>query len=230
MPAHKHKNTRLPFADRSPVVPLLAAIGLLVWLGFLYKNNIAGVFDIGIYEGIGGRLKEILQGGTANIDSEYPPLATLLFFVAVANPLHVGFDLAWLVIVLCAIAAAGAYAVFALRDRLGWLIPASIAGTVFLIGPELVFARFDVLVAVMLLLSLRARATGHFAHCAAFLAVACAIKIVPALLIPAVFATAPRSEWKRMGLGFLAGLGASFLIPVAAMGMRLTMQNITHML
>lgn len=230
MSAHKHKNTPLPFADRSPVVPLLAAIACLAALAFLYKNSVAGVFDIAIYKGIGERLTAILQGGTASLDSEYPPLASLLFFASFANPLHVSFDVAWLWSIVAMIALAGAYATFVLHDRFGWLIPASIVGTVFLISPELVFARFDVLVAVMLLLCLRARATGHFAQCAAFLAVACAIKVVPALLIPALFCTAPRTQWKRMALGFAAGLLVSFAVPVAVMGLQLTIGNIQHML
>ncbi len=228
---HKHTQTNPFDHDRaSRAAKLLGAVFCLSMLAFLYQGSVDGVFDIGVYKGIGDNVYGLIKGAEGTIGSEYPPPATILFLFAHVNPLHIGFSNTWLLMVVLAIAGAGAYATYALRDPRGWLIPAAVAGTVFMTGPELVFGRYDVLVVTLMLLCFRARACNRFGHCAAFLAAACALKVVPALLVPVLFATAPRSQWKRMMLGFAAGLAASFAVPALAMGPRLTADNFVHML
>lgn len=188
------------------------------------------VFDIGIYKGIGERVLSLLSGAMGNVDSEYPPMATLLFLLAAAMRLPVSYGVAWLLLVTVCIASATAYAAIVLRDRQAWLIPACIALTVFISGPEMMFGRYDAMVALLLLLCLRARANERYGHSGVFLALATGVKVVPILVLPMLFATASRRQWMRIALGLCAGAALSFLIPAMVMGPGLAIQNTLHML
>lgn len=226
-----HKHTHLPLlADRRCLAALAIALLCVLAQAFLYQPTMDAVFDIAIYKGIGERVVGLLHGAAGNVDSEYPPLATLLFLLTAATRLPMSFGTTWLLLMLLYISAATAYAVFVLRDRHAWLVPACIALTVFVTGPEMMFGRYDAVVALLLLLTLRARANERFVHSAAFLALAIGVKVVPILVVPALFATAPRRAWRSMVLGLCIGATLSFAIPALIMGPGLAVQNSLHML
>ena len=197
-------------------------------LAFLYQSQIAGVADVAHYGSIGGQAMTASLGGGGQLQSEYPPLATVLFLVA--NAVAWGGDVAnaWLCLVVVGVMAAAAYARRGLGDTHAWLIPASIAGTAVLAGPELVFARYDVLVALSLLLSVRSRALRRYGHAGMFLAVACALKMVPVLLLPAMLATAAPGRRSRLAWGFFTGLVATIAVTVTVLGIGPTLQNIRY--
>ena len=222
---HPHSAHR---ADRCRELPLAVAVTCLLALAFLYQSQIERVADVAHYGSIGQQAMTASLGGDGELQSEYPPLATVLFMVA--NAVAWGGDVAnaWLCVVVVGVMAAAAYARRGLGDTHAWLIPASVAGTAVLAGPEIVFGRYDVLVALSLLLSVRSRALRRYGHAGLFLAVACALKMVPVLLLPAMLATAAPGGRSRLAWGFVAGLAGTIAVTVMVLGLGPALQNIRY--
>ncbi len=215
--------------QRTSLLGLLSLIGLttlLLW----YSPQIEGIQDIQIYRRIGNDAHLLGQPDHQKLESEYPPLASTLFSILTLPALHLPFATAWAGFLLLAIFA-GYIALWRISgQRDASLFVLAVLCTALLAGPELFFARFDILVLLFLVLSWKSWDTKHFFWSGLTLTVAFGLKLVPLLLLPALVLLTPNGKRRNVGLGVLAGACIGIGLPLLILGPQGFASNIHHFL
>ncbi|MDD5055801.1 MAG: glycosyltransferase family 87 protein [Candidatus Peribacteraceae bacterium] len=217
---------------RPIIVDAVSIVCLLLFLtiGLARFEEIRGASDLGVYRGIAMRAEEVDAGTRESVDSEYPPLVTGVFWlVNGVGSRHGDFARAWVVFVcFAAVLAWICLRRFGAEDAA--LAAAGLFLTTRFLGPQLVFGRYDILMTLALFLSWRAHVHKAYAESAGWLTFATALKAVPLLAFPLLFAATPRRRRLSLFIGaFVAGV-ISLLLPVAVLGVDGTVSNITFML
>lgn len=187
-------------------------------LAFWYMPNIRGSQDINVYNRIGNDVQLFLEDEVDELKSEYPPLATTIFYIVNNNPFHWDFATGWtmLLVMLCIGTTMYSGRIFGPLDVS--LVPFSILATVLLLGQEVVFARFDILLALLLYLAWRFHTGGKHLESGMFLVVACCLKLVPILLVPLLWLTMTWKNRLRFFYGSMIGLVIGVIIPMIMLG------------
>lgn len=197
----------------------LSFIWLCVLAAFAYVSFPAVRYsgDVHRYREIGRNVAEVVRGSAAVLDTEYPPLLASLFYGLLFLPLP-SFPAAWSVFQFLVLISAAAYAALYLAARDRWLASAAISVSVVLLGPNLVYARTDVLIGLLLILAWRSWSSGRPGHSAFWLALGGGLKIVPLVLLPIVLLQAHRRPLAAALSGAGLGLAVSVVIPVMLIG------------
>jgi len=182
--------------------------------------------DIHVYERIAENVQSFLSGHSTSAISEYPPLATTLFFWIGYNPFGANFPITWIIALASSVAATALYCRYAMscRDTVLFLLAMLISFP--LLGLEIVFARFDVYVFLLCFLSWRAHAANRHFEAGCFLALAAALKVVPALAIPMLILSTPRQKRSHAWVGLIAAGIVAVLLCWAVLGMTYTLNNV----
>lgn len=203
---------------------LLAGATTLLFLLFaviLWKTRLT----LTPYVRIGMEVRDILHGKEAALTSEYPPLASTLFYLFQTRPFRLSFIAFWKLALLASIAGTLMIAWLMRAPRRAALFAATLLLSVPLFGPELLFARFDILILLLLFLSWIA-ADKHPTFAGITLGLAAALKIVPVILLPFLWLRADRRGRIAVPVGFLLGIGIGLGLPMLLMGPRLMLENI----
>lgn len=214
------------------VLPDLAAILSLAWFAYLAYNHYGftlSAMDIGVYGSIAARVDGMVNGTLQASQSEYPPLATTLFWMAQSLNPNGDFAAPWLVVIVVSSMCTWAYLrCFSRRDAalFAFVLPVSTA----LLGHDMVFARFDIFVCLLLILSARAHAHRAYAESAAWLSLAVALKIVPVLAFPVLIAATPRRHWKWLVLGIASATFVGLTLSIGVLGFSGMIDNIQYVL
>ncbi len=182
-----------------------------------------------VYGGIAAQVERAYAGGQTTLESEYPPLASGIFFLLKENHLGLSFPVAWEIFLFLAILACSIYVWKEYGMSEAAVFPAAIALTSLIFGLELVWGRYDVLVALLFYLTWRSHRKNHDARAGAFLAIAGCVKLVPFAAVPLLFIATPFRKWLRTGLGFVAGLVVSTAVPLVGLGWHLFRSNLYYL-
>jgi hypothetical protein len=166
----------------------MGALAALVWLvpfqlGGPWSRNL--LTDIGTYR----RVADAIAGGAVpyrDVDVEYPPLATALFWLADLLPgsyEHAFSALMMASLVLTAVAVTATAQALGLSGLRAALAGGVVACSPLLLG-NLVETRFDLALAAAVAWTLYAAVTGRFRLMWVLLAVAVLLKLVPLALLP----------------------------------------------
>lgn len=214
------------------MLPDLSAVLALVWfayLAYIHYGDTLAAMDIGIYGSIAARADGVLKGTVMSVDSEYPPLATTLFWFAQnLNPTG-DFAAPWLVAIVMSSACAWLYLrCFSLSDAaiFAWVLPVS----TLLLGHDMIFGRFDIFVGLLLILSARSHAHKAYTESAAWLSLAVALKIVPVLALPILIFATPRRQWKWLAFGMACAGIFGLTLSIGVLGFSGMMDNIRYVL
>ncbi len=197
-------------------------------LAYAHYGDVSGAMDVQIYQGIAMRADEVMQGARDHVGSEYPPLATTLFWIANSLTSGTDFAAAWLTAIVMAVCCAWAYLrCFHARDAmlLALILPLS----VLMLGHDMVFARYDIFVCLMLILSARAHAHQSYAESAAWLGVAVGLKIVPVLAIPLLLLATPRRHWTSLAFGLISATAIGVTLSFGVLGIDGIIDNIQYL-
>lgn len=222
------------YSPRVTALQRILLVVLLCWgialLGGAAARAAPGWNDVkNVYGGIAAQVQRLHGSKQATLESEYPPLATALFFaVSLAVP-AAGFPAAWVCTILACIAATALYAwkTFGAGDAIAFL--GVLLATCVLLGIELVFGRYDVLIFLSVFLAWRSQRKGFDASAGAFLAIAACLKLVPLALVPIFFITTPASKRIRFVMSFLIATAASAIAPLLILQPSLFFQNLAYM-
>lgn len=178
----------------------LGITGIICFLVFSlwFRGNIAISQDTGVYKDIAENILRSRETGEA-IRSEYPPLASTVFFFIHLLPDLSFFD-AWIGF-MALLAAAGWLCASHAGEKKAYLFPLALCGTVVLLSQETVLARFDIAVATVLFVCWRAHARANDRWAAGALLIAMALKALPLLLMPAILPGPDLKRWKNAVLG-----------------------------
>jgi tetratricopeptide (TPR) repeat protein len=201
-------------------------IGLLVAIAAVaawYYPQISDTSDIFFYQKMAGDVGHMRTGAAPGEPSAwYPPFAAIVFYVVSLVP-HVPFAALWLSFVMLAIAAATAYLYFGLKEEKAYLLPAAIIVCLLLLGVDVVLARYDILIGLLIILAWRSHRAQKFDMAILWLVLAIGLKAIPAVLLPIFLLTMPRAEkiwwksavWRKAGIGLLLGLAITIIVPGA---------------
>lgn len=180
---------------------------------------IAGAQDIGVYASIGEEMRQIVIGAKSTVtQGYYPPLASMLFLLLQANPFHLPFATAW-VLLLFLMVAATVYCLHLVGDGEGAVaFPFLLALAALLLGADVVLAREAVVVLLPLVLSARAWARKRYDWSMASFAVAASLAPAAFLLVPMAALLLPRTDRWRAVRAFLLSLGICLIIPWVLLG------------
>ncbi len=197
-------------------------------IAFSKYDAISSAGDVSVYRDIAQRSQNVFLGTADAPDSEYPPLATAMFWFSDAAFSGHDFTSGWIAMILLITVCAWAYLrSHSRRDAL--LFAAVLPLTVFLLGDEVIFQRFDVFVFIALFLGWRSYARSAPGTSAAFFTIAAALKAVPILALPVLLCITPRSKWKSIFFGACVGAVISFALPLLVLGLQGTLKNISYM-
>lgn len=214
------------------VLPDLTAVLALAWfayLAYIHYGHTLAAMDIGVYSSIAARADGLVKGTLTSVESEYPPLATALFWMAQSLNPHGDFAAPWLVVIVVSSVCAWAYLrCFSRFDAalFAFVLPVSTV----LLGHDMVFARFDIFVCLLLILCVRAHAHHAYAESAAWLSLAIALKIVPVLALPVLIAATPRRHWKWLVFGMACATFVGITLSVGVLGFAGMIDNIQYVL
>lgn len=207
----------------------LTCLLALSMLSLLALPGARGSQDVGRYGEIARSAGDVLRGQTAEFKSEYPPLASALFTFVRMEAGGGSFADAWIAVILLAIAAATVLCTRSARDPDSIAtIPLAVLLTVLLLGSDVVFARFDILIGLLLLLTWWEHRRGAFRGSGFFLFLAVSLKLTPLLLAPILFVQTPREGRRGLLEGALLGAALGIAIPLALLGTSLTAQNAAY--
>jgi len=185
--------------------------------------------DIGVYGSIAARADGLVNGTLQAVDSEYPPLATALFWIAQSLNPNGDFAAPWLTVIVVSSICAWAY-LRCLSQRDAALLAFVLPVSTVLLGHDMIFARFDIFVCLLLILSARSHAHRAYAESAAWLSLAVALKIVPVLALPVLIAATPRRHWKWLALGIACATFVGLTLSIGVLGFSGMMDNIQYVL
>ncbi len=181
--------------------------------------------DIDIYQSIG----EYVWGSTDTLKSEYPSLASALFALLHPPAFGAPFPDAWSAFLVLVCLTATAWAAWACSAREGCFFLLSIIATMLLLGLDVTWGRFDVLVGTLLLLTWLAHRRGKFATCGFFLIVAAGMKLIPLVLLPFLYAATPKASLRPLMTGVFAGVLLVAGLPLLVLGPVGTFENSLYM-
>lgn len=204
------------------------AVGGVIALGILaywYHPRIDQYSDIFFYQKMASDVAQVRSGGAPGEPSTwYPPFAAAVFYGISLLP-KIPFTAAWLGFVVAAVAAATAYLYGVLRWKQAYLLPLAVLGSALLIGPDIVLARYDILIGLLLVLAWRAHKAEHYAASAMWVVLAVGLKAVPLIVLPVFLLATPRAKWKTAALGLLLGIVLAAGMPAALLGPKHFMQE-----
>ncbi len=205
----------------------IALLGLFVYLGSTHAQEINSIFDIGVYREIATRAAMMHGGEYPGVFSEYPPLATSLFWVARAlswNDFGAGF------MTLYSLVAVGSYVIARRLSPLdGFIVALMFPLTIFLLGVDITFGRFDLFIAMFLLVAARAQGARKYGTCGFFFTLSILLKVVPILAVPVLVFLTPRRYLHRLAFGAFLALVVGFFVPISIIGLHGTIDNIRYM-
>jgi len=168
----------------------VAAVAVVVasWALHLARNPLPSLGDVAIY----ARTYRLVEQGALpyrDFSLEYPPLGAALFWVAGALPGDYASTFGVLMLACLAAAVVGglgtAHALGLGPFHRGVLVALG-ALTPFLLGTDLVAARYDLALAAVLAWVAATAARGRWTACWALVAVGVLLKLTPLLLVPAL--------------------------------------------
>lgn len=226
-------NVLHPFYRRisrfAPDICAVLALGVFALLAVIRYPLVRGEQDIGVYASIADRAMQVMHGTMTGVSSEYPPLATVLFWFAKALLPHADFAVPWLLLMVVSAVCAWVYLrCYSIRDAsiFAVILPVS----VLLLGHDLIFSRFDFYVSVALLLCWRTHHYGSFAESAGWLCAAILLKLVPVLAVPFFILALPKRAYIASFFGVLFACGAAAVLCYGVLGYDATVANISYML
>lgn len=197
------------------------------FLAYAHHGDTSVAMDISVYRDIATRASAHQTDASLHVNSEYPPLATTLFWIAHSLTQGSDFAGAWLVTIVAAALCAWMYLrCFSSRDAL--LLAFVLPFSVLILGHDMVFARYDVFVGLALILSARSHTHRSYAESAAWLSIAIALKIVPVLALPILIAVTPRRHWKALMFGMLCAAAVGIMLSVGVLGVSGVLDNIRY--
>lgn len=203
----------------------LAAASLLVSAAM---PQLTDVNDVKLYGSIASRVDAVREGVRSDVESEYPPLATALFWTASRLPLP--FSDAWSVLILIATASCIAYLAAVGKEADAPVLVASMGLGSYLLSNDLAFGRLDVFVALPLVLSIVAFRQRRYGEAAVFVTVAAMIKAVPIFLLPLLFLAVPNNRLLRVAIGTFLSAAAGIAAPLVILGPKAFFGNVTFFL
>lgn len=160
-----------------------------------------------------------LLGDISAAHSQYPPLAVALFKLILQSGETTSFSMFWRAWIVCSTTAAFV-TLLLLNNRLAHVLPVSLFFTVVALGGETTFMRFDVFVALLLLLSFFLFLQARYRLSGVFLALAGALKVIPILAVPLMYlASRQGGHGRRLFLeGIVVGGVLAVVIPWLLLG------------
>jgi hypothetical protein len=213
----------------APDLCALLALGLFIALAVIKYPLVRDAQDVVIYGEIADRAIAAMKDASVAVNSEYPPLATALFWLIRQLIPGVPFAMPWLAAMCASAVCAWAYLrCYDLRDAavFAWVLPVSVV----LLGHDMIFSRFDYFVAVPLLLSWRMYRYNAFPEAAGWLCAAVFLKIVPVIAVPLLALALPRRAYVPALIGCMVAFGAASAISVGALGLQGSLDNVWYVL
>ncbi|MGF1645426.1 MAG: hypothetical protein ACFCVF_00655 [Kineosporiaceae bacterium] len=188
-------------ARRLAGTALAVAVVCGAWALHLARHPLPSLGDIAVY----ARTYRLIEQGAwpyRDFALEYPPLGAALFWLAGALPGTYPTTFGLFMLACLAIAVAGGLST-AHTLRLGPVHRAALVAlaalTPFLLGTDLVAARYDLALAAVLAWVAATAAGGRWAACWALVAVGVLLKLTPLLLVPALLVMQAAGQ-RRAGL------------------------------
>lgn len=212
-------------------LPTILSVVFLVCFAYLavqHFGDTRGATDVNIYRDIAERADAVFRGASSTVKSEYPPPATVLFWVANSARFTHDFAASWSALIVLAAVFAWAY-LRCFRSRDALLFAAILPFSVLILGHDMIFARYDIFVAFALILSARAHWWGFDAESAFWLALGLSLKVVPILGVPLLLIATPRRQWGSLLVGAALGALLAGTISVGILGVSATLDNLRFM-
>jgi hypothetical protein len=198
----------------------------LLFFVYGYPANSSGAFDV--YRGIAANMQQIISGVGTPVISEYPPLASALFFVLEYNIFQLPFTIAWLGLIILCLVGIAFYARKYLLPQDMYTAGIALALAIFVLGADTTLGRYDIFLMLLFFLTWKTFSKKRFRDSAFFLAIAVSLKVIPIILLPLLFIGSPVKQWRQIVTGTLAGLALSLAIPIMIFGVQPTIENIQH--
>ncbi len=196
-------------------------VGVAVW----YTARIDQYSDIFFYQKMGADVAQVRAGATPGEPSVwYPPFAGVVFYGISIIP-NIAFQDAWLIVVVFLIAAATAYVYWGLQKQYAYLIPLAFLLCALMIGADVTFARYDVLIGILVILAWQANIAKKYGISIAFALMAGGLKAVPLILVPIFLFAIPRNRLRSTYIGAVVGLLLVFGLPALILGPRNTLSE-----
>lgn len=209
---------------------LLLGITLFIVLFSLADRALpalGSVQDVQIYAHIAERVEEVRIDYLDAVRSEYPPLVSSYFWLVYLLGGMDHFPIFWILLLLLGI-------LFVARLHIDWvrgeIFLFSLILTILFLGSEVVFARFDIFVALALFSAYFSLGRSKIFWAAFWIALAGAIKILPILLLPLLFVYVHRSSYRAFFLGTLTGVIIAFLPPLLLLSVAGTVDAVIYVL
>lgn len=196
----------------------IAGVAALGALSAWYYPRVDQFSDIFFYEKISADVASV-RGGTAPGEPAawYPPFAATVFYGIGRIP-SLSYVQAWLVFVVCAVAAATAYMYWVLKEQRAYLLPLAILLCFFLIGNNVAFARYDIVIGLCVVLGYLAFRAKHYASSIVFVVLAGGLKAVPFIVLPALLLIIPRTRMRSIWIGLAVGIVLIVGMPALLIG------------
>ena len=188
---------------------------------FIYLND-----DVDIYQSIG----EAVWRSDDFLKSEYPPLTTALFALLHPPLLNVPFPDAWSAFLIVACLGATAWTAWKCSLREACIVLFSLLATMVLLGLDVTWGRYDLLVGILILLTWLAHRHARFAAAGFFLMLAAGLKLVPIVLLPFLYVSTPKTSRRMMALGTIAGALITLVLPLVVIGPIGMIENLFYMI
>ncbi|NOS68027.1 MAG: DUF2029 domain-containing protein [Candidatus Peribacteraceae bacterium] len=206
-------------------IGIVLAVAVLLLLGHVARPVVYLSNDVDLYQ----KIAENAWTGSDMLKSEYPPLATALFAMVDPPAFPPPFPDVWRAFILLASIGAAVWAAvrFSARDALGILL--SISATMLLLGFDVTWGRYDILVGILLLMTWLAHRHEKYAASGLLLMIAAALKLVPFALFPLLFLATPNKSRRSLVWGTLGGVTFATALPFLILGTVGTIENILYM-
>ena len=202
---------------RETVTGFLCILVFLV-LGAVFHEGISSSHDIGVYKGI-----------SEGVASEYPPPATALFTLVATVFSVEEFATGWLSFLTLLLTGTFLYLRRIASEREATLAVAVIVLSTILLGQEVSYARYDIIIGILVLLACIAHSSARFRASGFWLLLASSFKIVPLLLLPLFWCSTPKGERRGVCIGAVVGVIASVGFALIVLGPAAFQRNVEHL-
>lgn len=216
-------------ASKQNLLLALWVLFLLMVVYLAYGATIKQSAEVNYDYYLGG-LVETMDAAGGNLDSAYPPLATVVFTLLRGNRLIRPFAGAWTVLLLAMVVGVVVYAIRYLGKTERWSLVTALVVTIFLLHEMVVLGRYDWLVGVTLFLAWKAWQYDRFRDSAVFVMIAAALKLVPIVWLPLVWILAPAGGKKEVAKGAVISLVLIMVVCWLVLGIDGTWSNVVYML
>lgn len=197
-----------------------AVVGIVVIgaLALWYYPRVDQYSDIFFYEKISSEVASIRGGATPSEPATwYPPFASSIFYGIGRIP-SLSFVQSWLLVVVCAVAGATAYVYYGLKEKRAYVLPLSVLLCFIVLGNDVAFARYDILIGLCVVLGYLAYRARRYAASIVFVVLAGGLKAVPFLLLPALLLLIPKYKVKNIVFGLFIGFLLIAGVPAILIG------------